>query len=244
MNLTIDIGNSRIKAAVFDDNNLINTYVLDQEQSVDIKSIIGEWGAINKSIISSVTELQSPFIRVLQKDIPYIIYLDLNTPIPVKNSYKSKTTLGMDRIADVVGAYSMYPGENILIIDAGTAVTFDVLTSKGEYIGGNISPGLNMRYKALYTFTGQLPLLQAEKDPPFIGDDTINAIHAGVQNGLIMEMLAYIDKLSGNYENLRIILTGGDANFFDRKLKKPIFVFSNLLSIGLNFILKYNDKKK
>ena len=148
----------------------------------------------------------------------------------------------MDRIAGIVGAYSVFPGENVLVIDAGTAITYDLLNRKGDYLGGNISPGLNMRYKALHFYTGKLPLLQSAEDPPFIGEDTNSAIHAGVQNGLVMEMQAYINRLEEEYKNIKIILTGGDANFFDRKLKNPIFVFSNLLSIGLNFILNYNDK--
>jgi len=171
------------------------------------------------------------------------IILSAETPLPIQNAYKTKLTLGYDRIADAVGAYSMFPGVNVLIIDAGTAITIDLLTAEGEFYGGNISPGLDLRFRALNEFTSKLPLIKKKEYHPFLGKTTEEAILSGVLSGAAFELDGYIDKLRIQYPDLKIILTGGDIKFFVKKLKNIIFVHSNLNLTGLNRILEYNVEK-
>ena len=130
------------------------------------------------------------------------------------------------------------------MIDAGTAITYDLVSEKNQFIGGNISPGLEMRFKALNHFTGKLPLVSYSDVFQPIGKNTIDAIRSGVQNGILYEIEQCIDAFNRNYQNLRIIMTGGDSNFFDKKLNYSIFVHFNLTLIGLNRILEHNAKKK
>ena len=240
MNLVIDIGNSRTKAAVFDHNNLIRDYSFPVFNEKNLEKILGEYSGINKAIISSVAGEPVDFYKMISGKIRNTLLLDENTPLPVNNQYKSKNTLGKDRLAAVVGANYIYPDNNILVIDAGTAITYDFIDQHGNYSGGNISPGMAIRFKALHNFTGRLPLLSKQDVYPELGTDTDSAIISGVQTGIIHEIEGYIAHYSGIYTNITIILTGGDANFFDKKLKNTIFVNLNLVNIGLNCILDYN----
>ena len=148
--------------------------------------------------------------------------------------------MGKDRLAAVAGAIGLYPNTNLLVIDAGTAITYELINSKHEFLGGNISPGMTIRYKALNEFTSKLPLLSASDETPLIGQSTKEAIQAGVQNGVLFEIQGLINELSSQYPSIKTIITGGDAEFFARKLKNPIFVHPNLVLIGLNRILEYN----
>ncbi len=241
MNLIIDIGNTKTKMAVFNSEELVENYCFERISREQIKKILVQYKKINKAILSSVKDLDSSILEFLAEKISFFIELDYHTVLPIKNLYKSPETLGKDRLAAIVGANSIFPKSNILVIDAGTAITFDVLTSKEEYIGGNISPGIEMRFRALNEFTGKLPKLKKNDVFPNMGFNTETAIISGVQWGIIYEMEAYISKLYEKYENLKIILTGGDAVFFDKKLKNTIFVVSNLTLIGLNKILLYNE---
>jgi type III pantothenate kinase len=152
--------------------------------------------------------------------------------------------LGRDRLAAAVGANELFPDQNLLIIDAGTAITYDLISENNEFLGGNISPGLEMRFKALNQFTGKLPLVDQADEDDLFGKTTTSAIRCGVQNGVLYEMDQTIELFNENYQNLQIIMTGGDSNFFDRKLNYTIFVHFNLTLIGLNRILEYNAKKK
>jgi type III pantothenate kinase len=131
----------------------------------------------------------------------------------------------------------------VLVIDAGTAITYEMITAENEYLGGNISPGMETRFKALNQFTGKLPLVTPSDDFQLLGTNTESAIRAGVQLGLLFEVEQYITYFNNIYQNLEIIITGGNAKFFDKKLKNSIFVHFNLTLIGLNRILEYNVKK-
>ena len=163
-----------------------------------------------------------------------------STPIPIENLYLTKDTLGVDRLANAVAANSIFPQRNVLVVDCGTCVKYDFVNHKNQYLGGSISPGLQMRFKALNQFTGKLPLLKPEAHPSLIGDSTETAITSGVINGLVAEIKGVIKSYTSIYENLTVILTGGDASFFDKELKSNIFVEPNLTLIGLNEILRYN----
>jgi type III pantothenate kinase len=161
--------------------------------------------------------------------------------LPFINKYETIQTLGNDRIGAVAGAQFLYPKENILIIDAGTAITYDILIGN-EYLGGNISAGLNMRLKALHHFTSSLPLVELEDEIEFWGNNTGAAILSGVVNGIIFEIEGYIEYFKKRGEKNITIITGGDANYLVKKIKQPIFAVPNLVLIGLNRILEYNEE--
>jgi len=183
-------------------------------------------------------------IGFLTQEFEFFIELDHHTDLPIENVYESPETLGKDRLAAAVGANELFPDQNILVIDAGTAITFDLVSERNQFVGGNISPGLEMRFKALNHFTGKLPWVRPSDEFEFIGKNTTDAIRAGVQNGMIYEIGQTIERFNRNYQNLQIIMTGGDSNFFDKKLNYSIFVHFNLTLIGLNRILEHNAKKK
>jgi len=239
MNLVIDIGNSSVKTGCFNKGDLISSAVEDDFTPQKAAELIRRFHA-RKCIISSVRDHDRPLMEFLQHNIPYLIDLSHTTPVPFRNLYHTPEWLGKDRIAAAAGAYKTFPGTHSLIIDMGTAITIDILTSGGEYMGGNIAPGLMMRFRALHSFTSQLPLLERDEFSVDPGKDTRSAIVNGVQMGILYEITGYMDHFSGQYPGLKVILTGGDADFFADKLKKPIFVIPNLVLCGLNFILDYN----
>ena len=243
MNLVIDVGNSRTKLAVFDKNTIIDSLVFESMVLSDLDVLLNKYPTVNQCIISSVQKTDRAITVLLKQRAVKTKILDNNTPLPFINTYKTPLTLGMDRIAAIAGAIALYPKKNLLIIDAGTAITFDVIDEKNQYQGGTISPGLEMRFKALNHFTAKLPLLTKTDKSRLIGESTAEAIENGVQNGMIFEIEGYLTKISNLFPQLVVILTGGDGPFFDNKLKKPIFVISDLTLIGLNFILQYNAEK-
>ncbi len=209
-----------------------------------VKMLLDEHPQLKKVILSSVKPSDEELKHFLAENFDQFLELDHHTELPIENLYKTAETLGKDRIAAAVGANELFPNQNLLIIDAGTAVTYDLVSEKNQFVGGNISPGLEMRFKALNHFTGKLPLIEYHDDFESIGTNTTEAIRAGVQNGLIFEIAQTIDLFNRNYQNLQIIMTGGDSNFFERKLNYSIFVHFNLTLIGLNRILEHNAEKK
>jgi type III pantothenate kinase len=217
---------------------------MDHLTAQHVRMLIEEHSQLKKAILSSVKPVDQELLEVLNKDFDQFIELDHHTELPIDNLYDTPETLGKDRIAAAVGANELFPDTNLLIIDAGTAITYDLVSEKNQFIGGNISPGLEMRYKALNHFTGKLPLVGYRFDYESIGKNTEDAIRAGVQNGILYEMAQNIEYFNTNYQNLQFIMTGGDSNFFDKKLNYSIFVHFNLTLIGLNRILEHNAKKK
>ncbi|MDG5800938.1 type III pantothenate kinase [Marinilabiliaceae bacterium ANBcel2] len=237
INLAIDRGNSYIKSAVFDQNTLISSDCINSFDKKFFENIITRYNP-DAAILSSVKDEEE--ITQFISSISRFIILDHNTPLPFNNMYKTPEKLGKDRLAGIAGAEQVYPESNILLIDAGTAVTYDILLNNKNYIGGDISPGLAMRFKALNQFTGKLPLVKKPYNSNFPGADTDNAVASGVINGMVFEISGYINMCKAKWDNLKIILTGGDANFFVKRLKSYIFVDSNLVLTGLNRILEYN----
>lgn len=240
MNLVIDIGNTRIKLAVFNDYDLMFNVPLDELKVDHLQLLVDEYPQLNKAILSSVRDYPDEVRHFLSSSFSHFIEFSHLTPVPVVNLYKTPETLGVDRLAAAIGASCLFPGENLLVIDAGTAVTYDLVTKNNEYLGGNISPGLGIRFKALNHFTGKLPLVTPQMEFPPMGTDTESAIRAGVQLGLIFEAEQTIQYFNTIYANLRVILSGGDAEFFDKNLKNTIFVQFNLALYGLNKVLEYN----
>lgn len=244
INLIIDIGNSRTKIALFNEHDLMFNVSMDRLTPEHVKMLKDEHPQIKNVILSTVRPADRELNRILSTEFDRFIELDHLTALPIENLYQTPDTLGKDRLAAAVGANELFPDKNLLVIDAGTAITYDLVSDKNQFMGGNISPGLEMRFKALNHFTGKLPLVSYNDDFVPVGRNTDEAIRAGVQNGILYEMAQNIEYFNRNYQNLHIIMTGGDSNFFDKKLNYSIFVHFNLTLIGLNRILEHNAKKK
>ncbi len=240
MNLVIDIGNTSVKVGIFEHNNIIDT----RYQAGCSLSFLTEYlkdFQVTQAIIASVIELDESNSQWLEKNCFPVIKLDHTTPIPITNLYKSPQTLGYDRLAAVVGANEQFPGRDILVVDAGTAITYEFIDAQDRYHGGNISPGMQMRFKALNQYTGRLPLVKAEGKLLSMGEDTETAIRAGVIKGIEFEISGYITSLKHKYPELLVFLTGGDEFSFDTNVKNIIFADSFLVLKGLNRILNYNN---
>lgn len=240
MNLIIDQGNTQTKIGVFDKWQLVHSdsyNILDKNRLLKLE----KEHTILKCILSSVVEANNnTLLNDLNSAFPKYQTLNLKTKLPFTIKYKTPETLGKDRIAVVAGASFLYPGKDILVIDAGTAITYEYISKDGTYMGGNISPGMKIRYKALNHFTSKLPLPEFSEQKKLIGTSTNEAIQSGIQHGLLFEIEGYIQYFEKKHSETIILFTGGDADFFVKKLKKRIFVLPNLVLTGLNRILEYN----
>ncbi len=238
MNLVIDIGNSSTKLAFFDKNRKLSVSRMQELSSEELrKEISGH--RIERAIISSVRQVPLTITRLLSADIPDVHYLSHKSKLPFRIEYETPETLGTDRIAGVAGGYSIFPKAELLLIDAGTAITYDFLTG-GLYRGGNISPGLNMRLRALNIFTGKLPLVDLAENYTKPGRNTSDAILAGVITGVTYEINEYIRTFEKQSTDFKIILTGGDGGFLKDKINHPFTYLPDIVIDGLNYILEYN----
>lgn len=240
MNLVVDCGNSLVKLAIFEANQEVIVERLSYDDTLQMVLRLCSTYPIKSAIVSSVTGYEHSFIAQLKKQVGKLIELTHDTRLPIINLYKTPETLGKDRIAAAVGANCLYPNVTTLVVDAGTTITYELVTSKNEYAGGCISPGLDMRFKALHTFTKKLPLVASEVNSELTGLSTTEAIQLGVQNGLIFEIDGYINSFREKHPDLKVIFTGGNAVFFAKQTKNSIFVVPNLVLLGLNRILEYN----
>ncbi|MFD2822942.1 type III pantothenate kinase [Lacinutrix iliipiscaria] len=240
MNLIIDVGNSFVKLAVFEkDKMLIRHKVQSKDVLKTLRLLRKEYKNLQKAIISSVGKLRQTDVAYVEKYFETIV-LNSETKLPFENLYSTPKTLGIDRIALVSASVEQFPDKNVLIIDAGTCITFDFITKENHYLGGAISPGIRMRYKALHNFTANLPLLETEIPKNSIGNSTANSMHSGVVQGVLLEIEGAIQKYKLKYPDLTVILTGGDTNFLSKQLKSSIFANSNFLLEGLNYLLQFN----
>ncbi len=242
MHLVIDYGNTCAKVAVFAlSGQLIYQDKWEQPTQLHVASLLQTY-RIDAAIVCAVVQVPQDLLHFMRQQIGDVLLLDSATPLPLKNAYKTPQTLGYDRLAAAVGAHAMHPGKPLLIIDAGTAITYDFVSPDNEYMGGNIAPGATMRFNALHHFTQKLPQLSlpTEEVEMILGNDTQTAIQMGVVNGIVYEIEGYIAQLKQKYPQLLIFLTGGDAFFFERRVKSSIFVSPNLLLFGLHRILMYN----
>lgn len=239
MNLIIEQGNTSSKVAIYKAGSLVDSFVYKKLEIETIAGIMAEYPLIN-GIFSTVIDTDDLLVAYLMENLKVFIYLDETVPLPVSVHYKTPKTLGKDRLAAVVGAHYLKPETNLLVIDSGTAITYDFIDKEGAYRGGNISPGMTTRFKALNHFTKKLPLVSESEQIPLLGDNTESAIQAGVVNGIIYEMDGYITSLRQKYPDLLVFLTGGHSFYFERRLKNSIFADINLVLTGLNRILEYN----
>jgi len=240
MNLIIDIGNTTTKLAVYSGREKVSASMISDLSCEDLEKWLSAY-KIDKAIVSSVKKLP-PFIRDLifaNLSPSSAFMLSHESNLPFRLEYETPETLGTDRIASVAGAFSLFPDSEILIIDAGTAITFDFL-SAGTYKGGNISPGLSIRLKALNKFTSKLPLISLSDNFTSPGRNTTDAIAAGVVTGVKYEINEYIRTFEKKGADLKIILTGGDSKYLKEKINHQFIYMPDIVIDGLNYILEYN----
>jgi type III pantothenate kinase len=238
MNLAIDIGNNQTKIGVFEGEKIIQYQNYAPLTLQDVKELF-ETYSIEHTIIADVSFYEEPIDDFLRKNSRFI-KLTHETPIPFINKYLTPETLGKDRIALAAAAVDLFPHEDVLVIDAGTCITYEYINNQKEYMGGSISPGLSMRFKALHNYTARLPLMKKENIDYFIGKNTEQSILSGVVNGITGEMNFVIDEYRKLNVDLTVLLTGGDAPFFETRLNYKIFAVPNLVLRGLNKILSHN----
>jgi type III pantothenate kinase len=236
MDLIVDIGNTRTKVALFSKGEIIGFYAGDNPFTEEIEKL--KKRKFDRGIISSVSTAQSIWLESFSS-ISWIT-LSAETRVPFKNKYETPRTLGLDRVALVAAAVTKYPNKNVLIIDAGTCVTYDLITAQGDYLGGAISPGLQMRLKAMHTFTSKLPLVQLNPEVSILGNNTEKSLQSGAINGLAAELDGMISRYSIQFENLIVVLTGGDTKVLVPLVKSGIFAPRNFLLEGLHAILAFN----
>lgn len=240
MNLTIDLGNSFCKILIFRDNDIMYRDVCKSLSTRYLQQLFKSF-EIEYAMISSVVSLKPELKKQLKKY--KVKEFKSSVKIPVKNLYTTPQTLGKDRLANAIAGSFLFPEENVLIIDAGTCLKFDFVNSKKQYKGGAISPGLSMRFIALNKLTDQLPLVEIKNPGKLIGNSTVTAIQAGVFNGMVEEIKGIIARYKKEHGQLKVILTGGDAQRFAGQVNLSIFAASDLVNIGLNEIIKYNHSK-
>jgi len=241
MNLIIDIGNTSTKLAVFQrDKVLIAKTVEGFSLVIEVENLLKQFTEIKRGFVSSVGFLSEDELKTLEKRLPMTV-LNSTLKLPFKVHYKTPNSLGADRLALMAAAATQYSGKNVLVIDAGSCITYDFIDSKKNYLGGAIAPGIQMRYKSLGDFTSSLPTLQKIVPKNSIGNSTQDSIHSGVINGVLYEIEGTVNEYQNKYPDLTVILTGGDADFLCKQLKISIFANSDFLLEGLNFLLEYNS---
>lgn len=238
MDLILDIGNTHSKAAFFLNDGIHKKFVFDKNED-------GMFDALSDykpdRMLMSSSNGSLPQLPEFLKEVKTIVF-NHTTPVPVQNLYESPETLGRDRLAAAVGSAWLYPGKPVLSIDCGTCVTYDFVNRQNQYLGGSISPGMRMRYKALNQFTGSLPNIAPDDHFSLPGKTTEESIRSGVQQGMIYEMEGQIEFYRRQYPDSIVIITGGDARYFVNRLKYEIFANQNLVLLGLHQILKHNDQ--
>lgn len=240
--LIVDIGNSSAKVAFFEGDTLIEDFRIGHEALCSMFTRAASDSTIHAAIVSTVIPLEEAVEQAI-KALPYpCLRMSAQLRMPFTIAYKTPATLGPDRLAAAAGAWVQHPGHDLLVIDAGTAITYDFVSAEGTYLGGNISPGIGMRFKALNLFTGKLPLINKEGKRTDIGNTTETAIREGVLQGVDKEIESYIQEYTAKYPNLLVFLTGGSTKFLDNRVKSRTFADSSLVIKGLNRLLTLNNE--
>jgi type III pantothenate kinase len=239
MNLVVDIGNTMVKCAIFDGHDMLKTYTARRLSEHALMRFLAAYPMPTNAIVANTRNHAAfaQYLKIIQEHTKNLTLLSADTPVPLRNHYKTPLTLGADRLAAAVGANSMFPHHNILIISMGTALVFDLVVD-GEFLGGSISLGLRMRYMALHRCTANLPLCAPALPMRDFGQTTSDAVIAGVQNGMLHEIRGVIACFEKKQPPLHTILTGGDANFLADMLPNAVTI-TNLTLVGLNEILNY-----
>ena len=230
-----------------DEGKMVKHLIYKSFSSADVERLFDLYD-ITDSIISSVVDIEAAVVNTLHRRSQHFVLFDHNTPVPIINRYDTPETLGQDRLAAAVGAKTLCPAENLLIIDAGSAITYDFVSEEGEYMGGNIAPGVKMRLTMLQRMTKKLPLVEVEENEliPLFGTNTRDAIAAGVVRGIAYEVKGYMRTLAEKVPHFRTFVTGGHAPYIlnnvrsSRSEKRELRHEKYLVLIGLNEILRFN----
>jgi type III pantothenate kinase len=237
--LCFDFGNTRMKCAVVVDGAIIKEQVLADDNEETIRALIDQYHP-DRSILSSVID-HNPGMEELLRQKTGFHKLDHNSRVPVTTPVGKPETIGADRLALVVAAVTLFPGKNNLVIGLGSAITYNYVNKYNEFVGGGISPGMEMRFKSLQAFTAKLPLVKADWNFPLAGYDTRTNILSGVILGMAKEVEGIIAAYEERYDNFNVLLSGGDAVYFTRHLKKKIFADPYLIYKGLYAISAFNQ---
>ena len=234
----VDIGNSFMKVAVVDGNNIVATQRVAVDSEIDVASLKATYPALQRAIVASSGVPTAQVALVLRSEGLWVLEMNSLTPVPIGNDYLTPATLGVDRLAAAVGVVDM-GYDNCLIVDFGTAITID-LVENGIFRGGNISPGVRTRFRALHDYTQRLPECNPTEEVLPLGRTTSQAIEQGVMQGIVNEIEGYISAFSKKNAKITLIFTGGDAKFFVKRIKNAIFAKWDPVVCGLNRILEYN----
>lgn len=238
MNLAIDIGNTRSKYAFFDENQMVESGKIGD--LVGLGSFLSERSSdFERAIICSVNHSQQDLAEFIPVE-KQVLYLNHLTPVPITMTYATPQTLGMDRLAAAVGGNYMFSNRAVMVIDIGTCITYDFINAQGVFEGGVISPGVELRYKAMHDYTARLPLLSDREDEGLIGTSTTSAMKSGVINGIVGEIEYMVSQFLLKSPDLKVIITGGGAKIFESRIKADIFVALEIVLVGLNRVLDYN----
>ena len=238
MNLIIDLGNTQAKVAEFDKDEIIR---FEYYQNLDLQKIKSDFTIQNyRGVLLSSVINHDPELEELVRSVPCGHVLSESSRLPYSNKYDSKATLGNDRRANAAALHACYSGSNALCVDLGTCIKYDFVDKKGNYLGGSISPGFGMRFKALNTFTDKLPLIELQPTQDLIGTDTKDSIVTGVFGGVVAEINEKIMRYQSKYKGVKVVMTGGDTSFFENEVKSSIFADAFFTLRGLNAILKVN----
>lgn len=240
MNLVIDIGNTRVKAAVFDADRIVGKHAGESSDRSVVEELLLRHPAVGRAIVASTGGAASPWVEALRARAIECLEFTPRTPVPIGNAYATPQTLGADRLAAAVGAAAAARGRASLIFDFGTALTVDFVSAEGVFRGGTISPGMRLRFEALHEHTARLPLCAGCDEVRLYGDSTRTAIEQGVMNGMTYEIEGHIARFREQEGEMCVFFTGGDANFFVKRIKNAIFANCDLVFCGLNRILEYN----
>jgi type III pantothenate kinase len=237
--LCLDFGNTRLKCAVFVGRELKDVIVLENDSDETINGLVNTFHP-TKSLLSSVID-HNPSIEIILSANSKFHKLDHHSKIPITTPVGKPETIGADRLGLVVAAADLFPGKNNLVIGLGTAITYNFINKYNEFLGGGISPGMEMRFKSLQTFTAKLPHIKKDWNFPLIGYDTRTNILSGVMLGMAKEIDGMIDAYAEKYNNFNVLLTGGDAPYFVYHIKNLIFADPNLIYKGLYAISEFNN---
>ena len=245
-NLTIDNGNTSVKVAFFIGTELVATNRFMRRDVRLLDRFISTYKPDSAIMCSTASSEASQRVEeLINQRCSRVMNLTHATPMPISLGYRTPQTLGRDRIATAVGAWSIAQGGDVLVIDAGTAITYDLVTADGCFVGGNIAPGLGLRFKSLHEHTGWLPLVDADGDTPVMGYDTQTAIRSGVLLGLLGEIRSCIATLKMSHPGLTVFLTGGDGKLLHSRLGEEGVIYQeHLAAEGLNRIYLYNEKNE
>ncbi len=241
LNLTIDQGNTAAKLALWDGDRPVDLSITPHLSVSDVEHFVRPYGRINRAIYCSVACKGAEIVAGISHLANYVTRLDYTTPLPIKVDYATPATLGADRVAAATGAWSLLPGKPLLVVDAGTAVTYDAVSADGHFLGGNIAPGMRMRLEALHRFTARLPRVEVPRElkcARFMGNDTKSAMILGAVYGIVGAISYYRAHMA---DDTQVVMTGGWAAELSKLCDFNVLVDPNLVSKGLNRILIYNE---